>query len=298
MRRLLPLLLLLLLLPVSARGGKWTPETLPMVHLQDARRYLCNPDGVIGAAAADSIDHLLYALQHDKGVQTVAVAVKQLEGDDPYTFGMQLARKYGIGSKTQNSGLIIILATEDRSYQILTGRGMEATLPDAVCRRIENRVMLPLLKQHDWDAAMLQTLESIDLYVRGDETLRAEMAGQSEAEEQWAGLLIAAVVVVFFVVFGILKSRARRCPRCGQATMVKVSERRVQKDGAVYLLKTYRCPKCGHTHRKLVREDTASDLLMMTPFLFGRGGGGGGGSFGGGSFGGGSFGGGGSGGRF
>ena len=91
---------------------------------------VCNPDGVLSADATQRTNLLLKALEKDKGIQTVVVVVKQLEGDDPYQFGMDLARKYGIGNK-QRTGLIVILATEDRSYQILTGNGLEGTLPDA-----------------------------------------------------------------------------------------------------------------------------------------------------------------------
>ena len=130
---------------------KWTPEDVPMVHLQDARRYVCNPENVLSQAAVDSTDHMLIRLQRDKGVQTVVVVVKQIEGDDPYQFGMAIGKKYGVGSGKQRTGLIVVLATEDRSFQILTGNGLEGTLPDAICRRVQNRITMPALKEGKWD---------------------------------------------------------------------------------------------------------------------------------------------------
>ena len=139
-------------LPLNSVAEKWKPETLPMVFLQNDHRFVCNPDGVLSDSAVARADSILYTLYKQQGVQTVVAAVKQLDGDDPYEFGMALARKYGIGNK-QSTGLIVILATEDRAYQILTGRGLEGTLPDAMVRRVENRIMVPLLKNKDWDAA-------------------------------------------------------------------------------------------------------------------------------------------------
>ena len=132
----------------AADATLWTPEALPMVHLQDAHKWVCNPDGILSPAIVDSVDNIINHLNQEKGIEAVVVVVKRVEGGDCYTFGMDLSRKYGIGSKNYNTGLIVILSTEDRAYQILTGTGLEGTLPDAICKRIEIRKMIPKMKQH------------------------------------------------------------------------------------------------------------------------------------------------------
>ena len=71
---------ILSLFVLSASAKKWTPETLPMVHLQDAHRYVCNPDEVLHPSTVDSVDALLFALERDKGVETVVVVVSA-QGD-------------------------------------------------------------------------------------------------------------------------------------------------------------------------------------------------------------------------
>lgn len=291
---------LLLLLPFMARAEKWTPETLPMVHLQDARRFVCNPDGVLAPATVAHNDSLLQRLLADKGVETVVVVVKQLKGDDPYEFGMALARKYGIGSKTQNSGLILILATEDRSYQILTGTGLEGTLPDAICSRIERRVMVPLLKEEQWDEAITATLGSIDGYIRKDPSLMAEV---DEAEDPMDALIGLGLTVFFgflFIGMLVLFTRNSKCPRCKQARLQTIKSQRIRLQGSQkwYIASTLRCPRCGFEKVDTKEEDNGLNG-GIPPIIIGGGRGGslGGGSFGG-SFGGGMFGGGGAGGRF
>ncbi len=302
MHRYVFLFWLLLWLPLTGLAGKWTPETLPMVHLKDARRYVCNPDGVLSQAAVDSTDMLLQALEKEKGVQTVVVVVKQLEGDDPYEFGMELARKYGIGSKQQNSGLIIILATEDRSYQILTGAGLEGTLPDAVCNRIERRVMVPLLKKEEWDKAIVATVKSLDSYIRGDESLHAAL-DEDDSEDELAGILLSMVFggIFLFIVVMLVASGQTRCPQCKKAHLKVVKRQRVRMGNSPHwcIRSTLRCPRCGYEKNEY--KDENDGLSGGVPPIIlggGRSGFSGGGSFGGGSFGGGFFGGGGSGGRF
>lgn len=298
---IITLLLVLFNIPVNAR--KWTPETLPMVHLKDATKYVCNPDGVLKQKTVDSADVLLSALERDKGVQTVVVVVKQLEGDDPYNFGMTLGKKYGIGDGKQRTGLILILATEDRSYQLLTGNGLEGTIPDAISRRIQNRVMVPELKKGDWDKAISNTLKSIDGYVRGDETLRGN---SGEEDTPWGSVLVLAFTFTFLAFCYILsvQSNRRTCPKCGKhkLTLKKKTESVVGK--RTMIEEHWRCKSCGYEENRHVdkpnddHNDSQSDGGWIPPFIFFPPTGGGHRGPTGGSFGGGTFGGGGSGGRF
>lgn len=272
-----------------------------MVFLQNDHRFVCNPDGVLSDSAVARADSILYTLYKQQGVQTVVAAVKQLDGDDPYEFGMALARKYGIGNK-QSTGLIVILATEDRSYQILTGRGLEGTLPDAMVRRVENRIMVPLLKDEEWDAAIVQTVNALAKVISGDTSLVPD-----EDEEEDFGVvmgLLAAVFVGFIVLMMLIGyASLKKCPKCGKRAMQTVSKKRLNRiNSSTWLVsKTWKCSKCGHTMQTTEQENDNINDSSGGPVIFGGGGrgfGGGGGGFRGGSFGGGSFGGGGSGGRF
>lgn len=294
MRKTLTILLLAMLLSLLSKAESWTPETLPMVHLQDARRYVCNPDGVLSQAATDSTDRILYALERDKGVQTVVVVVKRIEGADAYQFGMDLGRKYGVGSKTQRTGLILILSTEDRLYQILTGNGLEGTLPDAICRRIENRVMVPLLKEEKWDSAIVCTIKSIDGYVRGDESLKAEAADDEDDVAATSGMVIAILFVIIFFIAVSRSIHRLKCPHC-KKTYMRVARRQRVKVGGLRAWQqriTYRCPRCGHEEVRYEDDSGFNGGIFVPPvYMGGTGGIGSGGGFSAGSFGGGGSGG-------
>lgn len=310
-RKIFWTLIVLLMLPLMVTAQRaWNAETLPMVHLQDARRYVCNPEGILSQTAVDSTDALLAKLEKEKGIESVVVCVSHLEGGDPYQFGMNLARKYGIGDKKQRTGLIVILATGDRKYQILTGNGLEGSLPDAICRRIENRVMVPRLKQGDWDNAIFLTMKSIDAYVRNDPSLMPKDAAEGSSDEMPGsvkGLILATFVMAIMLLFFYIKAeRSSVCPHCHKRKLRIVKARKVTVNGRRFIRYTYRCAACGYTEDRY-RIDNDGDGFgaggaLGFPIFFGgiggRGGSGGGGGFSCGSFGGGSFGGGGSGGSF
>lgn len=304
MERLRHILIILscFFLAIGVEAKKWTPETLPIPYLQDNRQYVSNPDSVLDRQVVDSINAILKRLEKDKGIQTVVVAVKSIEGDDAYDFCMQLGRKYGIGSK-ESTGLIVFLATEDRTYQFLTGNGLEGTLPDAACRRIQNRVMIPLLKKGEWAKAMQETIVAVDAYIRKDPTI-GNNANDNDDDSAGAAAVGFLFGFIFFLAFLVwFSSRRPKCPKCKKGRMEVISRDRVKVNGSKgYWWKTVmRCPKCGYEKTDLRKDDTNSGShsgSVVPPVFFGGGGSRGGGGFTGGSFGGGSFGGGGSGGSF
>lgn len=293
----------LFMLPLFAGAVVWNADNFPVVYLQDSRRHVCDPDNVLSPAVRDSVDALLSTLEAKRGVQSIFAVAKRIEGGDPYDFGMALARKHKVGLGKQNSGLVVVLSTEDRAYQILTGHGLEGTLPDALCHRIEENYMVPFMKQGDWDAAMLNGAKAICAYVAKDESL---LPKNNADEDDTAAMVLALIIVAFLVVlFGLLVKRSwdsDRCPKCRHHGLKRTGQT-LRRTGDGKLLVIYKCPKCGHT---VVKEENDSGhgggMSPLLPFLLlggGRGGGfGSGGGVSGGTFGGGTFGGGGAGGRF
>ncbi|MCR5820392.1 MAG: TPM domain-containing protein [Bacteroidaceae bacterium] len=283
---------------------------MPIPYLKDKSQYVSNPDGILTQMAVDSLNMWLGEMEKAHGVQTILAVVEHIEGGEPYDFCMALGRKYGVGSKEQNTGLIILLSTRDRAYYILTGRGIEGTLPDAICKRIENNQMLPALREGDWDEAMLATVRAITKYVDGDDSLVGKTDFENEVD-------VAAALIAVLVCLGILglflflvvayERKKAICPNCHKHTMKfvggKVTKNRLL--GICTHHDTYRCTNCHFEQLRTWDEDINGGIGgAAAGSIFGSsrrggfsGGFGGGGSFGG-SFGGGSFGGGGAGGRF
>lgn len=296
----------------------WTVETLPIPYLQDRTQYVSNPDHILQQSTTDSINRVLAALERDKGIQSLVVVVKNVPGADPYEFGMALGRKYGVGNKRTRTGLIIVLAKDDRRYHFLTGNGLEATLPDALVQRIEDNIFLPRLKIQDWDGAMLEAIKAIDHICRRDKMLPQSTLTEGGGKALWLPIVAFATILLLFVgvvYYGNrIKKKPRTCPRCGKKQLYYVDERlgRVYRNrGQRYIVKiiNYRCRSCDYQDRDRTEyPDKETDAIFPAILLgalfggHGRTGWGGYSSgnrgFSGGSFGGGSFGGGGSGGRF
>lgn len=92
-----------------------------MVHLQDRTRYVCNPDGILSEAAVAVMDTTLFALEQKTGIQTVVVAVRQIEGGDCFDFAYQLGEKTELARKVK---------TTDWSSYLSLKKDVSSLLPD------------------------------------------------------------------------------------------------------------------------------------------------------------------------
>lgn len=205
MKRLISIsLFLCLLLSVQAQKV-YTTDNIPKVHLQNKMRYVCNPDGILSQAACDSIDRMLYALEQQTGIETVVAVVPSIGNDDCFDFAHRLLNEWGVGKKGKNNGLVILLVTDQRCIQFYTGYGLEGDLPDAICKRIQTRDMIPYLKDGNWDAGMVAGVRAVCGRLDGS------MVNDTDDEEDISFFGILAAVIGFFIVAGGIGWMAGTC---------------------------------------------------------------------------------------
>lgn len=239
----------------------WEAEDIPMVHLTDARRYVCDPDEILSQAERDSIDSYLLRLDKQCGVESVFVIVKRVSNGDTFRFAQDLGNRQGVGSKKTNRGLVVVVAVEGRRYFIAPGEGLEKDLTDIECDDIGRACIVANMKRGEPGQAVLATAQAV--YKK----LKTGTTGIQENTDEDAGAGLAIVlftVICIVVVLVILNRRDNRGKGGGGGGS--------RRSGGPFII----WGNPGHTN------DSGS----------GWGGGFPGGSFGGGSFGGGGAGGG------
>ncbi|MBR4815416.1 MAG: TPM domain-containing protein [Paludibacteraceae bacterium] len=158
---------------LSLSAGVYNPNTIPIPENGEYPSYISNPDGILSDSICAVINRKLYRLEDSTGVKTLIMVIEHIEGDDPHQFSLQVGNQYGIGSKEDNRGLILTLATLDRSYCLMPGHGLEGDLPDIICYRIDNHVLVPRLKESAWDKAVDETVDAVSALLLKD-TLTVE----------------------------------------------------------------------------------------------------------------------------
>lgn len=286
---------ILLFLTFGLSAQTYRVEDVPMVYLQDSRRHVSNPDGILTAESVAEMDNLISDLEKETGIQILVTALTDIEGGDCFDFAYRLGEENGIGRKGKDNGLVMLLVTAQRCVQFATGYGLEGDLPDARCKRIQERYMLDAFRQGDWSTGMLEGVRAVCQTLDG--TMEADA---DEDDDLKAVMLFMLLLIGGGIGIGLLALfLSKRCPACHKYKLQRTDSVVMSRHGGIKtLLVTYRCTHCGHT---LTRKQEEADENYRGPGGRGPiigGGFGGGRGFSGGSFGGGSFGGGGAGSRF
>ena len=264
------LLLVAFFVMTMVHAKEWTADNIPMVHLEDRNRYVCDPEDLMSPADRDTADVYLRRLETQCGIQSVLVVVNNVKDGDCFRVAEDLGNKYGVGDKKTRRGLVIVIAVDDRKYFIAPGKGLEGDLTDVECDDIAQACIVKNMKEDDLDAAVLSTVKALySKFKTGKATVDGEEISSDEDDDDfpiWFGIFLLVLCLGHPIVSLILWALAK--------------------------LGWY------HPKPKPKRRRNRHDDDWFPPFFLGGGGdwGSSGGGFSGGSFGGGSFGGGGAGG--
>lgn len=285
----------------AAETKQYTIDDVPNVRLSDVRQYVTDPSAILSATARDSINAMLGRLEKSTGIETAVVMLPSIGEEDIFDFGHELFRKWGIGKKKSDNGLLILFVMDQKKVRFTTGYGIEGTMTDAMSKRIQTTLMIPRFKKGNWDGGMVSGVRAVAKTLDG--SMQAE---EGSGEDDISTIMITLLaIVVTMLIFIYAMGSLQRCPKCKKRSALrKVKEQHLvvkDQNGRIVrriLRTTYICKYCGNTVTKDSDENDNGNA-MATGAILGsmlgggnRGGSGFGGGFGG-SFGGGSTGGGG-----
>lgn len=272
-------------------------KDVPNVQLQDARQRVSDPEGLLSAAARDSVNRMLASLKGEDGAEVAVVMLPSIGDADLFDFAHELFRTWGIGSKKSNRGLLLLYVADIRRVRFTVGDGLEGTMTDAACKRIIERTMIPHFKKGDTDGGVVAGISAACERIRGAGEAEEQASDEEDEFGIIAALLFVGGAVVFFLVLVALVDRAsRKCKYCGKVALRHLNTDIYKMNGRRYKRDTLICGNCGKLTERVKDISDDDSGAAAAGFIAGsmlgggrRGGGfGGGGGFSGGSWGGGT----------
>ena len=181
---------MLFCVPASA-AIPWTPTD---------RFFVNDFADVISAEDEERIYQAGVQLFEKTKAQVVAVTVPSLEGMDIRDFGVQLGREWGVGEKEKDTGVVLILALEERQVRIEVGYGLEGILTDAKTGVILDEYARPLFRQNAFSAGMEKAYSVLVNEVYIEFGLSPESGYTPLPDEQQGGSLFLEIIVVVAVL--------------------------------------------------------------------------------------------------
>ncbi|PAW92933.1 methanol dehydrogenase [Mucilaginibacter sp. MD40] len=148
-----------------------------------------------------NLENKLVAYNDSTSTQ-IAIVMMQSTGDyDINQYATALLRKWGIGSKEKNNGVLILVAMKDRKMAISTGYGAEGSLPDIVTQQIIQNDMKPRFRENDYYGGLNAATDDIIKAMRG------EYKADKKAGKKDGGSVIFVIIIVVIILIIIFKNR-------------------------------------------------------------------------------------------
>ena len=210
---LLGLLLLGLLLVLPAFALDFPPLTGRVVDQAE----------ILDPAARAALTRKLADLEAKTTDQLVVVTLKSLQGTSIEQLGVELGRRWQIGQKDKNNGVLLIVVPSERKVRIEVGYGLEGTLTDAIARLIIENAIIPRFRANDFPGGITRGVDDIIQVLSGDAAeWKQRAAHRPDPTPPWGSMLIVllamgAFFVVFIMIVGAMPntSRTRRRGRSG-----------------------------------------------------------------------------------
>lgn len=158
-RRIVPLVLALMLftvivVPVSVSAASVTE--------QPTNRFFVNDfANVINQTDEDAIFNAGVQLYEKTRAQIVVVTVDTIDGNDSVMYATQLGRAWGVGEADKDTGIVLLLAMQERDVGIAVGYGLEGAVTDAQSYMILDEYAMPYFEQADYSKGLLSTYDAL-----------------------------------------------------------------------------------------------------------------------------------------
>ncbi|MDP6561432.1 MAG: TPM domain-containing protein [Candidatus Peribacteraceae bacterium] len=155
---------------------------------------------VAGILTADQERSLEIDLQNYRGETSNEIAillVNTLNGEAIADVAVEVGREWGIGSKENDNGILLLIAIEDRKLFIATGYGLEGAVPDLAAKQIIDNEIVPEFKSGSYYGGITAGIAALKSQIGGE--YKASVT--SDTSMEFDG--IPTLVWILFSIFGL-----------------------------------------------------------------------------------------------
>src|SRR6266852_4896852 len=198
------LILLLLACPLILRA-----ENPKSIH---PTGYVTDLAGVIAADAKARLEALCYEVEQKAGAQMAIVTVRSLDGEGIENYAVDLYKQLGVGGKSDNRGVLLLVAPDDHKYRIEVGYGLEPVINDARAGDA-GRAMVALLRQSNYSAAIETATWMLAKYIADDRgvTLSGQPPARTVRKSRDGSFPIgfSGILFLIWIIFSIARAGKR-----------------------------------------------------------------------------------------
>ncbi len=160
--------------------------------------------GFLNPMEQNQLEHKLVSINDSSTTQIAIVIVKSLNGYDVNDYGARIIQKWGIGQKSKNNGLLILVKPktlgEKGEIAISTGYGVEHLVTDALSKQIIESEIIPSFKNGQYYQGLDKAVNTLYSLTRGEFTPNQYLASHHKQGKTTRFPIFAIIILVFLLV--------------------------------------------------------------------------------------------------
>ncbi len=169
--------------------------------------YFNDYAGVVSKEAAHRFNEQLAQFERNTSNQVVVAVFPKMQSDsDVADYTQRVAQAWGVGSKTQRNGVVLLVFVADRKISIQVGYGLEGALPDITAYDIRANRITPHFRNGDYEGGIATGIDSIFKAIRGE----YKGSGKTVAEQRGNVRAPSLLLFIIFVIVLIVISKVMR----------------------------------------------------------------------------------------
>ncbi|WP_369426037.1 TPM domain-containing protein [Croceibacterium aestuarii] len=184
---------------------------------------------LLPAAEEAALDQRLREVNKQSGNAVIVATVDSLQGDSIEDFATKLYAAWGIGGEKRDTGVLLLVAPNERKVRIEVGYGLTPYITDILSGRIIRNEITPRFKAGDMSGGIEAGVNALlDQLAKSPEDAKAIAEAAAAAEKDRGadsggfpiGGLIWILFIVFFVILPLAGRRRGRHYRSGMGSAV------------------------------------------------------------------------------
>jgi uncharacterized protein len=157
--------------------------------------------GVVDQTTREKITIVAQALWEQAGFGLVVATLPKLENATIDEYAPELYKRWGIGKKGSDEGVLVLLALDPRKARIEVGYGSEGYLNDAKTGRILDQSGVPYFKNGDYSTGLLNVSLEIAAEVCHEKNVTLTLPRQNTYAQPLSRYgKVSPLYIVFFVI--------------------------------------------------------------------------------------------------
>ena len=172
--------------------------------------YINDHANIVDENTEENLNKLGYQLEQETGAQVVFITEDTLHDQDIRQVAYQTFKKYQLGDKDKDNGILFIVSIEDKLRYMEVGRGLEDVITDIKSQHLQTDYLVSYFQKEDYSTGIKE------LYTQTVQLIEDHQTGTPvEETEEEDGIEWIMLLPIFAILLGAIYLSTQRKTRSG-----------------------------------------------------------------------------------